>query len=74
LANTIKDYGTKMNDRKIPALFKPKVRDSEITITNQKTKYAYTTLVDFDKIGLDDVTLRPNGIFINSIKVKVSKA
>lgn len=74
LVNTIKDYGTKMSERQIPALFRPRVRDSEITITNPKTRYAYIAIVDWDKIGLENVNLRPNGVLRDSIKVKVSKA
>ncbi len=72
--NTTEDYGTNMNDRQIPALFRPKVRDSEITITNTKTKHAYIALADFEQIGTREVTLRTNGILRDSIKVKVSKA
>jgi hypothetical protein len=64
-----------MNDRQIPALFRPRaIRDSEITITNTKTKYAYLALVDFDRIGVQDVNLRSNGSLRDCIKVKVSKA
>jgi hypothetical protein len=61
-------------ERQIPALFRPKVREAEITITNTKTKYAYVAIVDFNKIGLENVNLRPNGVLRDSIKVKVSKA
>ncbi len=73
LENTIRDYGINM-ERQIPALFRPRVRDSEITITNPKTRYAYVALVDWDKIGLENVNLRPSGVLRDSIKVKVSKA
>lgn len=61
-------------ERQIPALFRPKVRDAEITITNTKTRYAYVAIVDFEKIGSENVNLRPSGILRDSIKVKVSKA
>jgi len=73
LVNTIEGFGINM-ERQIPALFRPKVREAEITITNTKTKYAYVAIVDFNKIGLENVNLRPNGVLRDSIKVKVSKA
>ena len=73
LVNTSEDYGINM-ERQIPALFRPKVRDAEITITNSKTKHAYIALVEWEQIGNREITLRPNGVLRDSIKVKVSKA
>lgn len=73
LENTLGDCGINM-ERQIPALFRPKVRDAEITITNTKTKHAYIALIDWEQIGSKEITLRPNGVLRDSIKVKVSKA
>jgi hypothetical protein len=60
-------------ERQIPALLKPKVREAELTITNSKTKHAYIALVDWERIGIKDITLRCSGVTRDTIKVKVSR-
>jgi hypothetical protein len=60
--------------QQIAALLKPKPRDSEITTTSAKTKFGFVQVVDFQNIGVKDVTLRANGITRDVLKVKVSLA
>ena len=60
--------------QQIAALLKPKPRDSEITTTSTKTKFGFVQVVDFQNIGLKDVTIRANGITRDVLKVKVSLA
>jgi len=60
--------------QQIAALLKPKPRESEITTSNPKTKFGFVQVVDFQNIGVKDITLRANGITRDVLKVKVSLA
>lgn len=61
--------------QQIAALLKPRPREAEVTTTTStKTKFGFVQVVDFQNIGVKDVTLRANGITRDVIKVKVSLA
>jgi len=60
--------------QQIAALLRPKPRESEITTTSTKTKFGFVQVVDFQNIGVKDVTLRAQGITRDVLKVKVSLA
>ena len=60
--------------QQIAALLKPRPREAEVTTTSTKTKFGFVQVVDFQNIGVKDVTLRANGITRDVIKVKVSLA
>jgi hypothetical protein len=60
--------------QQIAALLKPRPREAEVTTTSTKTKFGFMQLVDFQQIGIREVTVRPNGITRDVIKVKVSLA
>ena len=71
--NIIEGCGTDM-EKQIPALFKPRARASEITITTRGTKFAFVKLSEYDLIGVCDVNFLPtNTKTKDTIRVKVSR-
>jgi hypothetical protein len=61
-------------EKQIPALFKPRAREAEVTITTRGHKLAFVRLVDFDKIGVQEVKLLNSGVTRDTVRVKVSMA
>lgn len=62
-------------EKQIAALFKPRARDSEITITTKGNRFAYVKLSEYDIIGTCDVNLLRNNTKTKDpvVRVKVSR-